>query len=60
MRLLDAIDVDFLHLHHRLHDVLRLRRILVVDVIEENSGSDLPRDAKFVRQPAASNFLAAG
>ncbi len=60
IRLLDAIDVDFLHLHHRLHDVFRLRRIFVVKIIEENRGADLPGDAEFVSQPAAGDFLAAG
>jgi len=54
------MDVDFLHLHHRLHDVFRLRRILVVKIIEENRWGDLPSDAKSVRQPAAGDFLAAG
>ncbi len=60
IRLLEAIDVDFLHLHHCLHDIFRLCRILVVKIIEKNRGADLPGDAKFVRQPAASDFFAAG
>ena len=60
IRLLEAIDVDFLHLHHRLHDVFRLRRIFVVKIIEKNRGGDLPGDAEFVSQPAAGEFLAAG
>ena len=60
IRLLDAIDIDFLHLHHRLHDVFGLGRIFVVEIIEKNRRADLLGDAKFVRQPAASDFLAAG
>jgi hypothetical protein len=34
IRLLDSIDVDLLHLHHRLNNVFRLRRIFVVKIIE--------------------------
>jgi hypothetical protein len=35
IRLLDAIDVDFLHLHHRLHHVFGRGRIFVVEIIEQ-------------------------
>jgi len=57
IRLLDLMDVDLPHLHHRLHDVFRLGRIFVVQIIEENRGADLPSNAEFVSQPAAGDFL---
>lgn len=60
IRLLEAIDVNFLHLHHRLHDVFRLRRIFIVHKVQKNRGGDLPGNAEFVSQPTAGDFLAAG
>ena len=55
--LLDAIDVDFLHLHHRLHDVSRLGRIFVIKIIEQNRGADLPGNAGICQSASRKRFF---
>ena len=58
-RLLPAIgifqrfDVDLLHLKHRFHDSFRFLRVLVIQHINQNGGSDLPRQTEFVLEPTA-------
>src|SRR2546423_137949 len=51
--LLQALDVELLHLHHRLHDPGRLFRILVPQELAQHGGHDLPRHAELVLEPAA-------
>src|SRR5881394_419656 len=58
--LLQAVDVELLHLHHGLHDPVRLFRILVSQELAEHGGNDLPRDAELVLEPAALVFGSTG
>src|ERR1700732_909469 len=57
---LEPGDVDLLHLHHRPHDGLRFRGVVILKQTPQGSGDDLPRYAEFVLEPAAALLLAAG
>jgi hypothetical protein len=51
-------DIDLLHLKHRLHNAFGFFLIAVVQHVDQNGGSDLPRQTEFVLEPAAGRFLA--
>src|SRR6266487_784920 len=51
--LLQALDVDLLHLQHRLHGRIRLLGILVAHQFAEDGGNDLPGHAILVLEPTA-------
>src|ERR1700720_1175692 len=57
---LEPGDVDLLHLHHRPHDGLRFRGVVIPKQTPQGSGDDLPRYAELVLEPAAALLLAAG
>ena len=50
---LQRVDVQLLHLQHRLHGPPRLLRVGVAHVLAELPRDDLPRDAEPVLEPAA-------
>src|SRR3954449_430002 len=50
--------VELLHLEHRLHHALHLRRVRVGHELVEQLGNDLPRQAEAVFQPPALALLA--
>lgn len=52
------LDIDLLHLKHRLHHASGFLLIAVVQHVDQHSRSDLPRNTKFVPEPAARRFLA--
>src|SRR6266487_6985270 len=51
--LLQARDVELVHLEHRLHDPSRPCRILVLQHLAQHRGDDLPRHPVLVPEPAA-------
>src|SRR5207245_1816257 len=53
-------DVDLFHLQHRRHDPLRLLGVFVLQHLAQDRGNHLPRQAEFVLEPPALDFLAAG
>src|SRR5207237_775640 len=58
--LLQTFDVQLLHLHHGLHDPVRLLRILVSQQLAQHGGNDLPRQPELVLEPAALVFRSTG
>src|SRR5262245_4171065 len=52
-------DVDLFHLKHRVHDAFGLLGVLLVQHVNQDGWSDLPRHAEFVLEPAARGFLPA-
>ena len=58
--LFQFLDVDLVHLKHGLHDALGFLRVFVAQHFTKSGGDDLPGEAVFVFEPAASGFLAAG
>src|SRR6185436_5890199 len=56
-RLLNALDVELLHLHHGLHDALDLLLITVCEQFHQHLRRDLPKQSKLVLEPAAFNLL---
>ena len=58
-RVLQRLDVDLLHLQHRLHGALGAPRVGVAQQLAEPLGDDLPAQAEPVLEPAALTFLAA-
>src|SRR6476620_4631621 len=52
------LDIDLLHLKHRLHHASGFLLIAIVQHIDQHSWGDLPRKTKFVPEPAARRFLA--
>src|SRR3954470_5878161 len=54
VRVLQPLDIDLVHLQHGLHYPLGFFAILVLQHLAENTRYDLPREAIFVLQPAAS------
>src|SRR5437762_10786457 len=59
VRLIERWDVDLVHLQHRVHNALRLRRVFVRQHLDQYGGNDLPRQTEFVPEPTASAFFAA-
>ena len=57
--LLQRVDIQLYHLHHGFHHALGFFSILIVDHLRQDVRHDLPRDAKFVLQPATLHRLAA-
>src|SRR5437773_6807282 len=57
---LQALDVELLHLHHRLHDALRYCGIGIAEELRQRGRNDLPRQAELVLEPAAHLLLSAG
>src|SRR5712691_1056573 len=50
---LQCCNVDLGHLHHRLHDALRLHGILVLQQLDHDARNDLPGQTELVLEPAA-------
>src|SRR5439155_22915874 len=50
---LQCCNVDLGHLHHRLHDALRLHWILVLQQFDQDARNDLPGKTELVLEPAA-------
>src|SRR5437868_2948917 len=55
----DRGDVDLLHLEHRFHHPLALRRVRGFDQLDQAVRHDLPGHAEFVLEPAAGLLRAA-
>ena len=58
--LLQAFYIDFGHLKHGLHGALGFFGIFVAESFAESGGDDLPGEAEFVFEPAASAGFSAG
>src|SRR6266699_500017 len=50
---LQCCNVDLGHLHHRMHDALRLHGILVLQQFDHHARNDLPGQTELVLEPAA-------
>src|SRR6266851_3432529 len=50
---LQCCNIDLGHLHHRLHDALRLHGILVLQQLDQDARNDLPGQTELVLEPAA-------
>src|SRR5688572_23788631 len=59
VRALECGDVDFRHLHHRLHHAAGLHGVLVTHELAECRRNDLPRETELVLEPAALALRAA-
>ena len=57
--LLQHVDVKLHHLHHGFHHAPGFVAILIVEHLRQDVRHNLPRDAKFVFQPATLHRLAA-
>src|SRR5216683_2953009 len=57
---LQFFDVEFHHFEHGSHDALGFRSVLIAQQLAQNGGHDLPRQTKFVLQPAALHLFSAG
>jgi len=53
MGILQCLDIDFPHLHHRLGDAIRFFLIFVAHQFHQNRGDDLPGKIEFFRHPTA-------
>jgi len=51
--------IKLLHFHHGLHDAILPLRIVILNQLQQNVRSNLPRQAKLVFEPSAFNYLAA-
>jgi hypothetical protein len=57
--LLQSFDINLDHFRDRVHHSFRLPKILVLQILREDAGNDLPGKAKLVLEPTALDRLSA-